>query len=107
MKLKKAMAPAEVAKALADRMGDASDDDRAAEAKKRCETLKEKGLLIEQLDLDDLEADFSWCGRSGSPTKVHRIQSVVLAGGQYSEYEPTEQGVGKLVGELIEDHTIG
>jgi electron transfer flavoprotein beta subunit len=107
MKFKKAMAPAEVARALADRMGDASDDDKAAETEKRCEALKEKGLLIEQLDLDDLEADFSWCGRSGSPTKVHRIQSVVLAGGQYSQYEPTEQGAAKLVGELIEDHTIG
>lgn len=107
MKFKKAMAPAEVARALADRMGDASDDDKAAETEKRCEAMKEKGLLIEQLDLDDLEADFSWCGRSGSPTKVHRIQSVVLAGGQYSQYEPTEQGAAKLVGELIEEHTIG
>ncbi len=107
MKFKKAMSPAEVAGAVAKQMGDASDDDKAAETEKRCEALKEKGLLIEQLDLDDLEADFSWCGRSGSPTKVHRIQSVVLAGGQFQQYEPTEQGVAELMHELIEDHTIG
>ena len=107
MKFKKAMAPAEVAGAVAGRMGDASDDDKAAETEKCREALKERGLLIEQLNLDDLEADLSWCGRSGSPTKVYRIQSVVLVGGQFQQYEPTEQGVGKLVGELIEEHTIG
>jgi electron transfer flavoprotein beta subunit len=44
---------------------------------------------------------------SGSPTKVHRIQSVVLTGGEYKEYAPTEDGVAKLISELIEDHTIG
>ena len=44
---------------------------------------------------------------SGSPTKVHRIQSVVLAGGGYKEIEPTEDGLAAMVRELIEDHTIG
>ena len=54
-----------------------------AEAKEltamKCQSLEAKGLLIQQWDLDALEADLTWCGRSGSPTKVHRIQSVVLA----------------------------
>ena len=48
----------------------------------RCESaakLEKKGLLIEQWNLDFLKADLTWCGRNGSPTKVHRIQSVVLA----------------------------
>ena len=66
-----------------------------------------KGLLIEQWNLDDIHADLAWCGRNGSPTKVHRIQSVVLTGGAYKEYAATDDGVAQLVGELIEEHTIG
>jgi electron transfer flavoprotein beta subunit len=44
---------------------------------------------------------------SGSPTKVHRIQSVVLSGGDYHEYPATEEGMADLVGSFIQDHTIG
>jgi hypothetical protein len=38
---------------------------------------------------------------------VHRIQAVVLAGGEYHEFPPTDEGVAELVGELITEHTIG
>jgi electron transfer flavoprotein beta subunit len=64
-------------------------------------------MLIEQWTLDDIGADLAWCGRDGSPTKVHRIQSVVLAGGAYREFPPTAEGAATLIGELIDDHTIG
>jgi electron transfer flavoprotein beta subunit len=96
MKYKKARAKVEFGKDL----DQAAID---AEAKR----LAEKDLLIEQWDLDDIEADLEWCGMSGSPTKVNRIQSVVLTGGEYHEFEPTDDGCEKLVGELISDHTIG
>ena len=72
-----------------------------------CEALDEKGLLIKQWDLDFLEADMQWCGRDGSPTKVHRIQSVVLAAKETKEVEPTQEAVESMVHELIVDHTIG
>jgi electron transfer flavoprotein beta subunit len=107
MKYKKAKAPAEIAKAVADEMPGADDNARAAEAKARQAALAAKGMLIETWNLDDIAADLAWCGRDGSPTKVHRIQSVVLAGGEYREFPPTDEGLTKLVGELIEDHTIG
>ncbi len=71
------------------------------------EALATKGLLIEQWNLADIEADLTWCGRDGSPTKVHRIQSVVLTGKGHKAIEPTDAGLAGLVGELIEDHTIG
>ena len=80
---------------------------KATEVEKHCRTLAEKDLLIEQWDLDDLGADLEWCGMSGSPTKVHRIQSVVLTGGQYQEVPPTEEGIDELIKELIADHTLG
>ena len=107
MKYKKAQAATEIAKAVADEMPGAADDAKAAEAKARQAALAAKGMLIETWNLDDIAADLAWCGRDGSPTKVHRIQSVVLAGGEYREFPPTDDGLTKLVGELIEDHTIG
>jgi electron transfer flavoprotein beta subunit len=96
MKYKKARAKLEFDKDLGEEAID-------AEAGK----LAEKGLLIDQWTLDDIDADLQWCGMSGSPTKVNRIQSVVLAGGEYHEFQPTEEGCEKLVHELISDHTIG
>ena len=79
----------------------------AQQVEQICSELKEKGLLIEQWNLDDIDADLNWCGRDGSPTKVHRIESVVLTGSEYKEIPPTEEGINQLVAELIEDHTIG
>jgi len=73
---------------------------------KKCGELEEKGLLIKQWDLDFLEADLSWCGQSGSPTKVHRIQSVVLAAKESKSVEPNDKGISDMVHELIEDKTI-
>ncbi len=71
------------------------------------DSLRERGLLIEEWDLDHLEADLQWCGKSGSPTKVNRIQSVVLTAGGSKMIPATEEGIRDLVHELIEDHTIG
>ncbi|MBL7219646.1 MAG: electron transfer flavoprotein subunit beta/FixA family protein [Phycisphaerae bacterium] len=111
MKFKKARSRAEIEKVAQDLlMGDYEDytaELQAGEVEKHCAQLEEKGLLIEQWDLDYLEADLQWCGRGGSPTKVHRIQSVVLKGGEYKEYAPDDSGVNELVASLIKDHTIG
>jgi electron transfer flavoprotein beta subunit len=92
MKYKKAKSPAELSK-------------EKSESEK--EVLAQKGLLIEEWNLDDLEADLQWCGRDGSPTKVHRIQSVVLTATEQKDITPTEEGIRSMVHELIEDHTIG
>ncbi len=71
------------------------------------ESLRDRGLLIDEWDLDHLEADLQWCGKSGSPTKVNRIQSVVLTASEHKSIEPTDDGIRELIHELIEDHTIG
>jgi electron transfer flavoprotein beta subunit len=62
--------------------------------------------LIQQWDLAAVEADLAWCGRSGSPTKVHRIQSVVLAAKESKVVEPNDEGIAGMIGELIEDKII-
>lgn len=67
----------------------------------------EGDLAIGQLSCDDIGAEADRCGFAGSPTNVNKIVSVVLAGGDYKEVAPTDEGVGALVSELIADHTIG
>jgi electron transfer flavoprotein beta subunit len=107
MKFKKARCRAEVEQTVNRELGEADEGARAGEVERRCRELARRGLLIEQWNLDDVGADLGWCGLKGSPTKVHRVQSIVLAGGAYKEYVPTDEGVAHLVRELIEDHTIG
>ena len=89
MKYKKAQSPAE------------------AGSEEKAKSLEEKGLLIKQWDLDVLKADLNFCGREGSPTKVHKIQSVVLEAKESKEVAPDPAGISAMVHELIEEHTIG
>ena len=67
----------------------------------------EGDLKIGQLSCDDIGAEADRCGFAGSPTNVNKIVSVVLAGGDFKEVAPTDEGIGELVKELIADHTIG
>jgi electron transfer flavoprotein beta subunit len=85
----------------------AAKDDDSIDVDAVCDELEARGLLIRQWDLDFLESDLQWCGRDGSPTKVHRIQSVVLAAKESRDVEPTQDAVDTMIHELIVDHTIG
>lgn len=107
LKFRKAMCHTEVERTVASELRSAPDEERAREVRRRKVALADRGLLIEQWSLEDIEADLQWCGLDGSPTKVHRVQSLVLAGGEYREFEPTRDGVRALISELIDDHTIG
>jgi len=107
MAAKKYRAPAELEMEMRAEMPEADAEARGREARRRAEALAGRGRLITQWNLDDIDADLAWCGRDGSPTKVKRIQSVVLAGSGFKKVEPTEEGVAGMIHELIEDHTIG
>ena len=106
MKYKSAMTPIEVEQEIKAENPAADVATVKKLAEKRCGMLKEKGLLIKQWNLDSVGADLSWCGQSGSPTKVHRIQSVVLGAKESKNIEPTQNGVSDMVHELIEDKII-
>jgi electron transfer flavoprotein beta subunit len=107
MVVKKARARAEIAGEVAAALPQASAQEKAAEVEQRAAALAAKGLLIKQWTLDDIGADLAWCGKDGSPTKVKRIQSVILKGSGFKKIEPTADAVAGMVHELIEDHTIG
>ncbi|MBM4017091.1 MAG: electron transfer flavoprotein subunit beta/FixA family protein [Planctomycetes bacterium] len=107
MAVKKARAAAEVEAEVRAARPDASPQEAAAEAAARAAALAARGLLITQWTLDDVGADLAWCGREGSPTKVKRIQAVVLKGTGFKKVPPEPGAVAGMVHELIEDHTIG
>jgi len=107
MRWKRARVPAEVSQAVKEAMPNSAEEQLAAETATRLDAVKAKGLLLEQWDLDRIGADLERCGLAGSPTKVFRIQSIVLTKSGYTEIPPTQDGVRQLVHELVIDHTLG
>lgn len=66
-----------------------------------------RSLFIPTLTMDDLKMDPERCGVNGSPTKVYKVESVVLGGGNKMMIEPTKGGLSVLVEKLMEDHILG
>jgi len=85
-----------------------------AEARRRgCEVgelladLQARGLYIETWGAEEIQADLARVGLSGSPTKVKKVDSVVLKGRSLRFFPPDDAGVKALVKELIEERTFG
>lgn len=68
---------------------------------------EERGLLIKTITTDDLDVDSDRIGIKGSPTKVYKVESVVLAGGNHTKVEPTKNGLSGLIDQLMTDHIFG
>lgn len=107
MKYKRARSAGEVAAEVSRQMPGADPAAVQQRIAERLGALESAGLRIEQWGLDDIRADLSWCGLSGSPTRVHRIQSIVLTKQGFTEVPPTEEGIRGMIHELIVDHTLG
>ena len=106
MKYKNARSPIEIEREITNQKTELGEEEIKKLIENKYDELKEKGLLIKLWDLDYCDADLSWCGQSGSPTKVHRIQSVVLAAKESKEVDPTNEGISDMIHELIEDKII-
>ena len=81
----------------------------AAEMKKDCSDMfsKKPYLKIGLWSAADIEAEDGRLGLSGSPTKVKKIDNVVLTAKESIEVEPTDEGLDNLVKDLIASHIIG
>ena len=66
-----------------------------------------RNLYIHTFTVDDLDVDPERCGLRGSPTKVHKVESVVLAGNEQAKIDPTKDGLRGLVDKLMDDHIFG
>ncbi|MEE1000563.1 MAG: electron transfer flavoprotein subunit beta/FixA family protein [Bacteroidales bacterium] len=81
----------------------------AAETGADCSEMfaKKPYLKIGLWSAADIEADDSRLGLSGSPTKVKKIENVVLTAKESVNVEPTEEALDGLIKELIASHIIG
>jgi electron transfer flavoprotein beta subunit len=82
------------------------DAGQRAELKRRIDAARAAGRLIPEWHPEDIAANVQRCGLAGSPTKVKQIESVILTGGQFRGFPPSDDGVRELVHELIEEHTL-
>lgn len=64
-------------------------------------------LKIIEWTVDDLNADESWLGLSGSPTKVKKVTNVVFTAKESKVLGDKDEEIEELIKELLENHTIG
>jgi electron transfer flavoprotein beta subunit len=107
LRYKRARAESELVSEVKAAHRDLSEQKQAEEVARRMEQLRAQGLLIEQWNLDDIHADLERCGLAGSPTKVFRVQSIVLTKQGYTEIPATEEGIRRMIHELVVDRTLG
>lgn len=107
LKYKRARTRQEVTAEVQAELPRATPTELETEVERRLESLRARGLVIDQWDLDDIAADLAWCGLDGSPTKVHRVQAIVLTKKGYTAIPPTEAGIRRLIRELIVERTLG
>lgn len=72
------------------------------------QTIKNKAYLhIEELSLDDLDCEPDKIGLQGSPTKVKKIDNVVLQGKDSKVIADKDADIKHLMNDLIKNHTLG
>ncbi len=67
----------------------------------------EMTVRIKEWNADAIGADPDLCGLAGSPTKVKKIENVVLTATRVRQIQNTEQGISELMNELMAEHIIG
>ena len=61
---------------------------------------------LEEWNCSDIEAEPARCGASGSPTRVKKIENVVLKGAGFKKIEPTDESIRALLQEFIESYVF-
>jgi electron transfer flavoprotein beta subunit len=68
--------------------------------------LAERGQRIEVWSGSDVGLDYGRVGLAGSPTKVLKVDFVVLESKENKAFEPSPEGVGALMQELVEEYVL-
>lgn len=71
------------------------------------EKAKAENLYIETWNIEDIDADVTMCGLAGSPTKVHKVENVILSGSEFKRVQATPEGLKDMIVELMQDHIFG
>lgn len=64
-------------------------------------------LDLIEWNVNDLKAEETYLGLSGSPTKVNAVTNIVFTAKESKKLEPTDQDIDALMAELIEQHNVG
>jgi len=72
----------------------------------KLEDLKERDLLIEEWGAGELKIDKNRIGISGSPTRVKKIENIILTAKGFKEFKPREVDIQELMRELSKEHTF-
>jgi electron transfer flavoprotein beta subunit len=68
--------------------------------------LDKRGLKIPVWDGADIKIDYERVGLQASPTKVTKVDSIILEREGSEEFEASREGIEALVQELVSDYTI-
>lgn len=107
LKYKRAKSPLMLQNELKRQYPDADENELELRFADERRSLDERGLLFPLWGADDLDIELDRIGLMGSPTRVNKIWSVSLLGGESKEIPPTEEGVSSMIRELVEDHILG
>ncbi len=83
-----------------------SPEDVAAVTGPQIEALSARGGLIAEWTAASVDCDVERVGGSGSPTRVKKIESVVIGGSDVKTVDVTEDGIRELMGELVSSHIL-
>lgn len=87
--------------------GIGDDDSKYDESYLKSSGIQKSKDIINLWDISSIKAVVTSCGLAGSPTKVKKIESVVLKSEDIKMIENTDEAITDMVHELITDHTIG
>jgi electron transfer flavoprotein beta subunit len=68
--------------------------------------LDERGLKITVWDGSDIHIDYNRVGLHASPTKVTKVESIILQSEESKDFEANREGMEALVQELVAEYTI-
>ncbi len=69
------------------------------------ESAKDNDLVIPVFNSQNLGLDLDKCGLSGSPTKVKKIKSITLAGGDLEMFDADDSGIKLLINDIMKEYT--
>ena len=64
-------------------------------------------LKLTEWNVEDIKADVTWLGLSGSPTKVKKVENVILQSKEAKQLTASDEDLESFIKELLENHTIG
>lgn len=72
------------------------------------ELVEERSYLhIPEWNVEDIDAEMSKIGLAGSPTKVNKVESIVMKASEAKVLDDSQESIDLMVGELISSHVIG